>query len=87
MQHGWSDEVRIVCDDFVSYLDSAKFHRGPNPHDIGAMRVRPPEKLIRFTLLHFFLRHRVPVTLTRSIFIRKLVQVGRLRKVDIWSDV
>ena len=87
MQHGWSDEVRILCDDFVSYLVPAKFHTGPNPHDICAMRVRPPEKLTRFTLLHLFLRHCVHVAVTKLLCISKLVQVGRLRKVDIWNDV
>ena len=83
----WSVDVRILCDDFVSYLVPAKFHTGPNPHDIDAVRVRPPEKLICSTLLHFFLLHRVPVTLTRSILICKLVQVGRSRKVDMWNNV
>ena len=83
----WSVDVRILCDDFVSYLVPAKFHAGPNPHDIDAVRVRSPEKLICFTLWHFFLLHRVPVTLTRSILICKLVQVGRSRKVDIWNNV
>ena len=50
MQHGWSDEVSILCDDIVSYLVPAKFHTGPNPHDIDAVRVRSPEKLNCFTL-------------------------------------
>ena len=55
--------------------------------DISAFRVRPPEKLTRFMLLHLFLRHYVHVTVTKLLFISKLVQVGRLRKVDIWNDV
>ena len=84
----WSADVRISCDDFVSYLVPTKRNtRAPIPTtstQCGSVHLKN-SFVLRYNI--FFLLHSVPVTLTRSILICQLVQVGGSRKVDIWNNV